>query len=449
MILRRLSLASMRKQIFLLAVLPIFLLAAFAAVRGALREIGYHHVEWASFVAGHIPIIADEIRAAASSEQQRSVIEAAARDGLQAEMVERPIADALDLRSGYVDQRVFRDLVDRLVILSDAAPGTGAPLAVRIDEHRSILLRPDLPAFPSRPEEVMRTLGITSLVVLPVLLLSYYLSYHLTRPLIDFAAAARRISLDEDSQESFDANGAFEIRSLGNSLNVMQSRIRRMIGQRTALLRSIGHDLRTPLTRLRMRAERCPDAELQQAMLQDISNLSAMVDESMRYLGNTESGREPRRRIDLASLMQTIAADYADINITVSVIGPRRLVYTCMPRALTRALSNLIDNASRYGTQIELAYREDRDGDVLIEVRDDGPGLSDELKTRALEPFFKADTARTAAPRSGIGLGLPIANGMAKAHGGSLRLIDREPHGLIARLVLPADTEDSTAKTTD
>ncbi|WGD32244.1 ATP-binding protein [Ancylobacter sp. WKF20] len=453
MILRRLGLASMRQQIFLLAVLPIFLLAAFAAIRASLRETDHVRVEWASYVAADIAVAAERVRAATSPGDLDVALRLTAEKGIVAEVTGQQVPDAIDLRVGRFDEPTYRDLIGRLIALTDRVEKDGmaetSNLAVRIDEDRALLLRPQPLAFPSRRDEVLWSLGITLLVVLPVLLLSYYLSHRLTRPLIDFAAAARRISLDEASQEPFSAEGALEIRSLGNSLNVMRARINRMIDQRTSLLRSVGHDLRTPLTRLRMRAERCTDIELQHSMLQDITTLAAMIDESMRYLNNKESGLEAPRRVDLSSLLHTIAADYADTNISVSVDGPRRLVCQCMPRALTRALCNLIDNASRYGTTIELVLTEDETGDIIIDVRDDGPGLSDDMKKRALEPFFKGDPARALGPRSGIGLGLPIANGIARTHGGTLHLLDRQPHGLIARLVLPPNLEAPVVRTSE
>ncbi|WP_341991301.1 ATP-binding protein [Azorhizobium sp. AG788] len=452
MMLRRLGLASIRQQIFLLAVLPIFLLAAFAAIRASLRETDHARVEWASYVASNIAILAERFRAASTPGELDTALSLAAESGISAEVTMPPADNIVDLRTRTMDEPTYRLLVARLIALTDRTSGDKAPLAdlvARMDDNRFLRLRLQPLDFPSRRDEVLRSLGMTLLVVLPVLLLSYYLSHRLTRPLTDFAAAARRISLDEASQEPFRAEGAVEIRSLGESLNVMRARITRMIDERTSLLRSVGHDLRTPLTRLRMRAERCTDVELQRSMLQDITTLAAMIDESMRYLNNKETGLEAPRRVDLSSLLHTIAADYADTSIPVSVAGPRRLVCQCMPRAVTRALCNLIDNASRYGTTIELVLAEDETGNIVIEVRDDGPGLSDAMKKRALEPFFKGDPARAVGPRSGIGLGLPIANGIARAHGGTLRLLDREPHGLIARLVLPPNLEAPVLKTSE
>jgi len=278
-----------------------------------------------------------------------------------------------------------------------------------------------------------------------VLLLSYYLSHRLTRPLIEFAEDAERISGHQDSQELFKADGASEVRSLRDSLNIMQMRIRDMAEKRTTMLRSLGHDLRTPLTRLRMRVERSREPELRQTLLRDISMLATMIDETMAYLKTSSSGdASPPKKVDLSSLLQTIASHYADVGVPVAFSGPSRLVCMCQPRNLTRAISNLIDNASWVSQEIELVLGED-DGSIFIDVRDDGPGLSDDLKTQVFEPFFKADTAR-AASSGGLGLGLSIARSIAYAQGGRLDLMDRAPRGLVARITLPKQRPAASAR---
>ncbi|MEQ1951788.1 HAMP domain-containing sensor histidine kinase [Mesorhizobium sp. CN2-181] len=442
---RRLVLASMRRQIFLLTILPTFLLAGVAAIRAPLREIHHERLEWAGFTAGRITAITEQLQSSSSPEREEAILMAASRNNLRLEPTVAIRGDAFDLRAPVSPDIKRQRLVEKLTAMTFAPTGSGRfeqvpTVTFRLDDARSFAFHPVIPAFSSVAESLFRSLTIISSVVMPVLLLSWYLSYRLTLPLVEFTAAARRISRDKDSEEQFSTEGAAEIRSLGDSLNVMRSRINRMIKERTSLLRSLGHDLRTPLTRLQMRAERCREPELQRLMLQDITTLSSMIDESMRYLSDKSAGSEQLRKVDLASLLQTITSDYADMNIPVSFSGPRRLVCQCLPRALTRALSNLVDNASSQGTEVVLRLSQDQDGNVIIDVQDDGPGMSEETKKRALEPFFKGDTARTLGPGTrGVGLGLPIASGIAKAHGGTLSLLDREPHGLVARILLPAE----------
>jgi hypothetical protein len=292
----------MRTQIFLLAVLPIFLLGSYAAIRASLRESHHSRTEWASPLATKIPIVVEQIHASVSPAQENSVLEAAARAGLSIELTERRFSDEVDLRPFHADGNVFASLYDKLIALIDAPQSASAnrderQVTVRIDDTRSIIFRPEIPPFSSPLSTTLWALTLTGLVVLPILLLSYYLAYRLTRPLIEFAADAERISGDENSQEPFKADGALEVRSLRDSLNVMQARIHRMTERRTMVLRSLGHDLRTPLTRLRMRTERCQEADLRRMMLLDISMLAALIDETMAYLKSISGDPVPSKKV--------------------------------------------------------------------------------------------------------------------------------------------------------
>jgi signal transduction histidine kinase len=206
------------------------------------------------------------------------------------------------------------------------------------------------------------------------------------------------------------------------------------------MLSGVGHDLRTPLTRLRMRAERSGEPELRSLMLTDIATLSFMIDECLAYFKDASTA-EADRKVDISSLLQTIATDFSDMGIDVSFTGPRRLAFICKPQALTRAITNLVDNASRYAKQVEIDLRESDDGGIKISVGDNGPGLTDEAKAKVLEPFFKVDKSRQISAKggSGLGLGLPIAKGIVtKAHNGQLTLLDRKPTGLVVVIDLPA-----------
>lgn len=441
----RLGLASMRTQIFLLAVLPIVLLGTFASIHGAIRETNARQRIWAESTAGKILLVAEQSVAAGVSPQEKAVVDAAQRLGLTVTLTNDRLGGEIDLRPPIqADSNRFDLMVQRLTAFLNQSKEGGIaaaypPVVVRIDDARSIVFYLDVPAGVSDFSGIIYVLGLTLLVVLPVLLLSYYLSHRLTRPLIQFAEDAQRISGHEGSRELFKADGASEVRSLRDSLNTMQMRIRDMGERRTMMLRSLGHDLRTPLTRLRMRVERSNEPELRQMLLRDISMLATMIDETIAYLKTTSSDDvAPQKKVDLSSLLQTIVSDYTDVGVIASFSGPSRLVRMCRPRDLTRAIANLIDNASRVAEKIELVLGE-TEGAITIDVCDDGPGLSNDLKTQVFEPFFKADTAR-AANCGGLGLGLSIARSIARAHGGHLELIDREPHGLVARITLPKTT---------
>lgn len=214
----------------------------------------------------------------------------------------------------------------------------------------------------------------------------------------------------------------------------MRTRIRTLLDNRTRMLAAISHDLRTPLTRLRLRAERAaPDARA--GMLGDIERIGRMLDETLEYLRQDLRG-ERFERIDLASLIQTICAEFADIGYSVSYEGPSRLAWTCRPSALTRAITNIVDNATKHGTFVSVALHADDDV-VQIDVRDNGRGIPTSLHEKVFEPFFKIEGPGVSAEPVGFGLGLAIARDVVKRHGGTIELRNRSVGGLLVRLSLP------------
>lgn len=430
----------MRTQIILLSVLPIAFLGAFASIHGAYREAKSRQAVWINAQAGKIllAIVQDDPSTAYRDGEQ--IRAAAVRLGLNARVVERRLPDELDLRPARrIDGAVFSAVVQKLVSTNaregSAGSGDVALIAIRISDGQSVMFLGPTSGEALSMRGVIYVLGLAMLVVLPVLLLSYYLSCRLTSPLIKFAEDARRVSEFEEPLEPFQAEGAFEVRSLRDSLNTMQSRIRSMTERRTMMLRALGHDLRTPLTRLRIRVERSREPKLRHMLLRDIEMLIKMIEETVLYI-EPSSDRRLFKKVDLSSLLQTITYDYADLGLEIIFRGPSRFVYICHGRNISRAIVNLVDNASRVSERIELKLSRTEDGSPSIEVSDNGPGLSSEMKMRVLEPFFKVDTARKGG-NSGLGLGLSIARGIIQAHGGQLELIDNMPHGLTARIILP------------
>ncbi len=247
------------------------------------------------------------------------------------------------------------------------------------------------------------------------------------------ASAARAFGRSEDNEPDLSVRGPREIREAASALNDMRKRVRALVRERTLMLTAISHDLRTPLTRLRLRSERVAEEPVRAAMLQDILLISEMVGETLAYIRASDQP-EPAALTDLPSLLETIAAQFVDIGHAVSYSGPDRLTFAGRAQGIGRAVTNVVENGTKYGTSVEIRLRALEGGAVEIEVGDDGPGIAPALLDQVLEPFFKGDAARSQDGRVGFGLGLSIARHIAEKHGGAVGLSNREPHGLCVSL---------------
>lgn len=239
----------------------------------------------------------------------------------------------------------------------------------------------------------------------------------------------------ENSDELFVERGSIEMVGLARALNRMRTRIRTMIENRTRMLRSVSHDLRTPLTRLRLRAERMDDGLIRTAMLSDIQHIDDLIDETLTYLRNDVS-TENLQRADIASVLQTVCAEFSDVGFSVSYSGPNRLLGWCKPNALARAITNLCDNGVKFAGNVTVALTE-TDSAARIAVADDGPGIPMTARARVFEPFFKEDTSRSVMSKHGFGLGLSIVADIIHGHGGKIELQDNRPTGLVVTVDLP------------
>jgi signal transduction histidine kinase len=269
-------------------------------------------------------------------------------------------------------------------------------------------------------------------LVLSVTLLGLWAGRALSSPLSAFARAAESFSLDQ-SPASIPETGPEEIRAAAKALNRMRERIGTLVNDRTRMLAAISHDLRTPITRLRLRCEYIDDEVQRAQSLRDLDQMQAML-ESVLLLLRRGSARPPTL-VDVATLLQTISDEFFDCGHTVIYRGPSRATFTVRPDEIRRAVTNLVDNAIRFGTKVTVRL-DPADDRIIIEVSDNGPGIPDDRKDAMLEPFVRGDEARTLDATSGFGLGLSIAQSIAHAHDGTLSLHDNDPHGLVARLVL-------------
>lgn len=267
-------------------------------------------------------------------------------------------------------------------------------------------------------------------------LFSLFAVRFLTAPLKAISGEIRNTDAFLSRSKPLSATGSLEIRDLARALNDLRTRIHEMMRSRTGMLRSVSHDLRTPLTRVRLRAERIGDATIRDQILADVEQIDALIDITLDYLRD-DRNKEASERTDVASILQTICADFSDMGAGIRYTGPSRLVWHCKPMALSRAITNLCENGIKFGGEVEMALKPA--GQFLtIEIRDRGPGIPEQFTARVLEPFFQMDPARTnSAKARGFGLGLSIVDEIVRDHGGRLEFENTVPCGLSVRIVLP------------
>lgn len=296
-----------------------------------------------------------------------------------------------------------------------------------------------LVTFPGRagadpPDRRQPLLTSAILIATVMAAVSVFAVRTVTRPLERLAERVGGIGLDGTGLP-LDTTGPAELTRLAGAINAMRDRIRGLVEDRTRTLAAIGHDLRTPITRLRLRAEDVADEGLRRQVLADLALMERMVTSALGFLsarGAPEPALAPQ---NLAALLQTLADEAADTGAAVTYVGPARFILTCDGDLVARAAGNLIDNAVKYGGGAAVRLSADADF-ATIAVEDDGPGIPEAELAEVTEPFRRGDAARTMGARSGFGLGLSIAREVAEAHGGRLLLANRPEGGLVARLLL-------------
>lgn len=233
---------------------------------------------------------------------------------------------------------------------------------------------------------------------------------------------------------AFKPHGAREVRSAATAFLAMRDRIQRHIDQRTALLASVSHDLRTPLTRLRLELALAPPFKRQTAMKGDLDEMEHMIDEYLAF-ARGEAG-EAAQTVDVSALLKAAGDDAKRAGAEVEVTAPDALTASLRPLAFKRALMNLAGNAAAHGEHVRLTARSLPSGGLEIAVEDDGPGIPEEMHEEAFRPFSRLDEARN-QNRKGVGLGLAIARDVARGHGGDITLERSDMGGLKALVRLP------------
>jgi len=249
------------------------------------------------------------------------------------------------------------------------------------------------------------------------------------------AGAADRLGRGE-AVETLTEEGPEEARRTIRAFNTMRERLDRFLRDRTAMLAAVSHDLRTPITSLRLRAEFIEDAETRTRILETLDEMQHMTEAALAFI-REDVETEETRVVDISALADSVVADFADLGREARFRQGETVTLACRPAALRRALCNLVENALSHGSRAEVGVEQVEDS-IFITVDDDGPGIPADQRERVFEPFVRLEESRS-RETGGVGLGLAIARSIARAHGGDVTLENREGGGLRAALALPAD----------
>lgn len=301
----------------------------------------------------------------------------------------------------------------------------------RLGDGTVVTFRHALPQPPS--DWPLRLLGLLALLAIVVALLSGWAVRRLTRPLASLANAADGLARNLD-QKPLDEKGPQEVARAARSFNAMQRSLKAYLETRAQALAGVSHDLRLPLTRLRLRLEQLPENDARAAMQRDIEEMDAMVGGTLDYL-RAGADTEQAVKLNLVALLEGLAEDAEAAGAKVSLHGTAAPL-TARPQALRRCLANLIDNARRYGGGAVDVTLVDNASSVEIRIEDRGAGIPAEERERVFEPYVRLEASR-ARHTGGTGLGLAIARAVARAHGGEVALAGRAGGGTAAVVTLP------------
>ncbi len=307
----------------------------------------------------------------------------------------------------------------------------GLTISVRLAEGGWLNAQSALPissplwALPSLISTVLMAAALIVIVVLTV--------RRITRPMDNLAAAAGRLGRGETVAD-VPEEGPLDIRDAIRAFNAMNRRLDRFVRDRTGMLAAISHDLRTPITALRLRAEFVEDPEARRKILETLDEMQQMAEATLAF-AREEATREPTRAVDLSALVDSVCDDLAEMGQDVTFAEADKLPFSCRPVALKRAVRNLVENAVAYGERARVRMVEEPD-EICIVIEDDGPGIPDEDRETVFQPFVRLEKSRS-QETGGIGLGMAIARSIARGHGGDIDLENREERGLRAVLRLP------------
>ncbi|MDH0290491.1 HAMP domain-containing histidine kinase [Pseudomonas sp. GD04087] len=273
------------------------------------------------------------------------------------------------------------------------------------------------------------------IVQLALLLFCTWLAVRLAiRPLTRLAQAVDHLDPDAPAPE-LDERGPSEVAYAARAFNALQGRIGSYLKERMQLLAAISHDLQTPITRMKLRVEQMDDSPERERLWSDLEEMQHLVREGVAYARSMDGASEAAVKVNLDAFLDSLVLDYQDSDQAVELLGSSHAVLETRPHALRRVLTNLVDNALKFGGSAQVEVERDAQGVVCIRVLDDGPGIPEEELTEVLKPFYRVESSRNRGT-GGTGLGLAIAQQLSQALGGTLSLSNRATGGLCAQLEL-------------
>jgi signal transduction histidine kinase len=344
-------------------------------------------------------------------------------------------APPADARSRDAVRTLTDTLATQYPLRFTAVPGPvshiQAHLTLRDGSPLTLDLTPRMPP-------VARWLPVVFILQLLLVALCAWLAVRqVVRPFTRFTRAVDTLEPASPNPLTLTEQGPLEVQHAARAFNAMQERIQNSLKERAQILAAISHDLQTPITRMRLRVEMADQPELRDKLTQDLDSMTRLVREGIDYARSSGVSPEPVRNVDLYNFIDTLVCDYSDTGKNVQFIAARTAVpFATRPQALHRVLTNLLDNALKFGdtAEVRLTVGDDR---VLIAVDDNGPGIPEQELAAVLQPFYRVESSRN-RDTGGTGLGLAIAAQLTAQLEGQLQLANRPEGGLSARITLPA-----------
>jgi signal transduction histidine kinase len=281
------------------------------------------------------------------------------------------------------------------------------------------------------------TFGLTAALIL--VSVCWFLVTRITGPLRRLSRAADRLGRGEDV-DALPVVGPVEVQDLTTAFNRMQDRLTRFVADRTRLLAAVGHDLRSPLTALRVRAEMVDDPETRESLIESVEEMQMMAEATLTFAQGLTGSEEPET-VEIGAFLAALGEDMVE---TFDLKGGAPIKARVRPVSLRRAIRNVVENAVRYGGGAEVSWRSDND-DLIIDVADQGPGIAADKLEQVFDPFFRLEDSRS-LETGGHGLGLSIARSIVRAHGGDIHLANRPEGGLTVSITVPLDGDVAAGK---